>query len=118
MKAEMKIPILIVSLAIIVIMLAATVSAVSCVETSKVSVKGLEKENFCCKLMQRSDGCKFIGGVIDIFYNYDKKTATYEGTFPATHICSGLLKAGGAGVYTNTDTIEYCINSGYDLVIS
>jgi hypothetical protein len=118
MKRGIKITILAFSLVLIISMTAIASGAVSCVETSKVSVKGLDKDNFCCRLMQRSDGCKFIGGVINILYNYDKKTSTYEGTFPATHVCSGLPKAGGAGVYTNTDTISYCLANGFDIILS
>lgn len=91
---------------------------VNCVETSKVGVKGLTNPDACCRGMQKATDCAFIGGVMDVFYNYDKKTATYEGTFPSTHICPGLKKAGGAGIYANNATLDYCLTEGYDIIIS
>jgi hypothetical protein len=91
---------------------------VDCVETSKVGVKGLTNPDACCRGMQKAGDCAFIGGVMDVFYNYDKKTGTYEGAFPATHICPGLPKAGGAGIYTNNETMNYCLAEGYTFIVS
>lgn len=90
----------------------------SCVETSKVAIKGITNDDFCCRLIQRSSGCTFIGGVMDIPYNYDKKTGLYDNYFSATHICPDLPKAGGSGIYANYEIISTCQNSGYTVVLS
>ena len=78
MKAGIRIPIFVACLAFIVGMLAAASSqslsgavsisadknaTASCVETSKVGIKGFAREDFCCRLMQRTAACVFIGGL-------------------------------------------------------
>jgi hypothetical protein len=133
MKAGIRIPIFVACLAFIVGLLAAASSqslsgavavsankniTASCVETSKVGIKGFAREDFCCRLMQRTASCTFIGGVMDIPYNYNRKTGIYDNYFPATHICTELPKAGGSGVYANYEIIGICQSKGYEITVN
>ena len=86
----------------------------SCVTVVDTDYKGINGKDNCCSMIQQTDRCELLDGVLRLEFTEGSRTAEPQTAYNADYACY----RGPTAIYFSFDLYEYCELSGYRIILN
>lgn len=87
--------------------------SIGCVNVVDMNYQGIDDQDNCCRLIQQTDRCELLDGVLRLEYTEGSRIAEPQVAYNANYACY----AASTTLYFSFDTYEYCELKGYRIIL-